>query len=162
MIQARGKLPHFRVVQWLGMCWLDFGRCSHATWWNVSCFSFKFWVKEQKKLRREFYGFLIINHVSCDTAFLSEDATNVSPNGEDAKDCWSAKLLRVNSSAISKALFAKWTRRWARASGNICQFTILQASVTTGNVIGCSIYQDELYHHRDSITLREFPVIRAR
>ena len=131
MIQARGKLPHVRVVQWLGMCWLDFGRCSHATGLNVSCFSFKFWVEEQKKLRREFYGFLIINHVSCDTAFLSEDATNVSPNGEDAKDCWSAKVLGVNSSAISKALFAKWTTRWARTFGkylpvhdltSICQY----------------------------------------
>ena len=117
MIQAREKFSNAHVVQWLGMFWLDFGRCSHATWWNVSCFSFKFWVEEQKKLRREFNGFLIINHVSCDTAFLSEDATNVSPNGEDATDCWSAKVLRVNSSAISKALFAKWTRRWARASG---------------------------------------------
>ena len=32
---------------------------------------------------------------------------------------------------------------------NICQFS-------------CSIYQDELYHHGDSITLREFPVIKVR
>ena len=117
MIQARGKLPDVHVVQWLGMFWLDFGRCSRSTWWNVSCFSFKFWVKEEKKLRREFNGFLIIYHVSCDTAFLSEDATNVSPNGEDAKNCWSAKVLQVNSSAISKALFPKWSRRRARASG---------------------------------------------
>ena len=45
---------------------------------------------------------------------------------------------------------------------NICQFTIWQAFVTTGNVIGCGIYQDELYHHGDSITLLEFPVIKAR
>ena len=29
---------------------------------------------------------------------------------------------------------------------NICQFTIWQASISTGNVIGCGIYQDELYH----------------
>ena len=45
---------------------------------------------------------------------------------------------------------------------NISQFTIWQASVTTGNVIGCGIYQDELYHHGDSKTLLEFPVIKAR
>ena len=34
-------------------------------------------------------------------AFLSEDTTNVSTNGEDATDCWKEKLLRVNSSVIS-------------------------------------------------------------
>ena len=26
-IQAREKLPNVHVVQWLGMFWLDFGRC---------------------------------------------------------------------------------------------------------------------------------------
>ena len=46
--------------------------------------------------------------------FSSEDATNVSANGEDATDCWSGKVLQVNLSAISKAL---WIGRWARASG---------------------------------------------
>ena len=57
MIQAREKFSNAHVAQWLGMFWLDFGRCSHATWWNVSCFAFKFWVKERKKIRREFNGF---------------------------------------------------------------------------------------------------------
>ena len=162
MIQARGKLPHVRVVQWLGMCWLDFGRCSHATWLNVSCFSFKFWVEEQKKLRREFYGFLIINHVSCDTAFLQR------------MRLMSRQMERMRR-IVGARKYCEWIRRPFRKHclqsepggerqrlENICQFTILQASVTTGNVIGCSIYQDELYHHRDSITLRKFPVIKVR
>ena len=34
---------------------------------------------------------------------------------------------------------------------NMWQFTIWQASVTTGNVIGCSIYQDKLYHAREVV-----------
>ena len=34
---------------------------------------------------------------------------------------------------------------------NIWQFTIWQASVTTGNVIGCGIYQDKLYHPRQVV-----------
>ena len=43
------KLPNVRVVQWLGMFWLDSGRCIHDGWWNVSCLACKLWVKERKE-----------------------------------------------------------------------------------------------------------------
>ena len=49
-------------------------------------------------------------------------------------------------------------RRECERLENMWQFTIWQASVTTGNVIGCGIYQDK----RGSITLQQFPVIKAR
>ena len=47
-IQAREKFPYVNVVHWLGMLWLNFGRCLHGTWWNVSCLACAFWVKEKK------------------------------------------------------------------------------------------------------------------
>ena len=51
-----------------------------------------------------------------DEAFLMTspdiDSRHISPKemaflSEDTTDCWKGKLLRVNSSVISKALFAK-------------------------------------------------------
>ena len=87
--------------------------------WNLSLLPRRF--KLQKKKRRSIFNdFSRIDshHISLkETAFPSEDATSVSTNGEDATDCWNEKVLRVTSSAISKALFAKWTTRWAQASG---------------------------------------------
>ena len=74
-----------------------------------------------KKWRRRsiFNDFSCIDsrHIFSEGDDVSENATNVSTNGEDATSCWNGKVLRVNTSAISKALFATWTTRWAQASG---------------------------------------------
>ena len=43
------KLPYLHVVQWLGIFKLDFGRCFHSTWWNVSCLACVLWEKEREK-----------------------------------------------------------------------------------------------------------------
>ena len=43
------KLPYLHVVQWLGILKLDFGRCFHSTWWNVSCLACVLWEKEREK-----------------------------------------------------------------------------------------------------------------
>ena len=48
-IKTYKKLPTVHVVQWLGMFWLDLGRCFHGTWWNISCLAGVLWVKEWEK-----------------------------------------------------------------------------------------------------------------
>ena len=162
MIQARGKLPDVHVVQWLGMFWLDFGRCSRSTWWNVSYSRLSFELRSRKNCVGNLTDFLLFTMSHVTRLFfqrmrlMSRQMERMRRIVEARKYC---KWIRL---PFRKHCFQSEAGGERERPENICQLTILQVSVTTGNVIGCGIYQDKLYHHRDSITLQEFPVIRAR